>query len=408
MLKETLEPVVKYDLLSPSFFAAPDNTLHRMRTDEPVYWHPRLESWILTRYDDIQSVIRSASFSVDRGGQIARGGSYRVQDQLDWCNHFFAQRMVFSDPPRHTRLRSAAAKLFTSQRVYALQPFIKSVADELIDAVIDVGRMDVIEDFAVPLPALVTAHMLGISRECIAQLKQWSSHMFRLFGAGLATDEVIEATYQSLTACKKFFDEIIAQRRQSPGDDLISQLIVLQEEERSLSEEELTGICITLMAGAYETTTHLIANGLLALLQHPDQLQRLRENWQLIDSAVEEFLRYDGPALSVVRRAVEDTQIGGVHIRAGQKVYCMLQAANRDPARFLEPERLDISRQNNCHIGLGQGIHFCLGAALTRLETKLAIHALVERLPDLRLDTDELTWVSSLAMRGLYSLPVVF
>lgn len=408
MLKEILEPVVKYDLLSPSFFAAPDTTLHRMRAEEPVYWHPLLESWILTRYDDIQRVIRSVSFSVDRGGQIAKGGSYRVQDKLDWCNHFFAQRMVFSDPPRHTRLRAVATKVFTSQMVYGLQPFINSVADELIDAVIDVGRMDVIQDFAVPLPALVTGQMLGISRECIAQLKQWSGDMFMLFGAGLATDEVIEATYGSLTACKKFFDDLIAQRRKSPGEDLISQLIALQEQERSLSEEELTGICITLMAGAYETTTHLIANGLLALLQYPDQLQRLRENWQLLDSAVEEFLRYGGPALSVVRRAIEDTQIGGVHIGAGQKVYCMLQAANRDPARFLEPDRLDISRQNNYHLGLGQGIHFCLGAALTRLETKLAINALVQCLPDLRLDTDELTWVPSLAMRGLYSLPVVF
>lgn len=408
MLKETLEPVVKYDLLSPSFFAAPDTILHRMRAEEPVYWHPLLESWILTRYDDIQSVIRSVSFSVDRGGQIAKGGSSRVQDKLNWCNHFFAQRMVFSDPPRHTRLRAVATKVFTPQMVYGLQPFINSVADELIDAVIDAGRMDVIQDFAVPLPALVTGQMLGISRECIAQLKQWSGDMFMLFGAGLATDEVIEATYGSLTACKEFFDDLIAQRRKSPGEDLISQLIALQDQERSLSEEELTGICITLMAGAYETTTHLIANGLLALLQHPDQLQRLRENWQLLDSAVEEFLRYDGPALSVVRRAIEDTQIGGVHIGAGQKVYCLLQAANRDPARFLEPDRLDISRQNNCHIGLGQGIHFCLGAALTRLETKLAIHALVQRLPELRLDTDELTWVPSLAMRGLDSLPVVF
>lgn len=408
MLKETLEPVVKYDLLSPSFFAAPNNTLHRMRAEEPVYWYPPLESSILTRYDDIQSVIRNSLFSVNRGGQIGKGGSSRVQDKLDWCNHFFAQRMVFSDPPRHTRLRSVAVKVFTPQMVYGLQPLIEKVADELIDAIVDVGCMDVIRDVAVPLPAQVTAQMLGIPRECIADLKQWSGDMFKLFGAGLATDEVIEATYLSLTACKEFFDKLLAQRRKAPADDLISQLIALHEQERSLSEEELTGICITLMAGAYETTTHLIANGLLALLQHPDQLQRLRANWTLIDSAVEEFLRYDGPALSVVRRAIEDTEIGGKAISAGQKLYCMLYAANRDPARFSEPDQLDIGRKDNCHLGLGQGIHFCLGAALTRLETKVAINAIVQRLPDLRLDGDELNWVPSLAMRGLYSLPVVF
>jgi cytochrome P450 len=403
-----LQSTVKYDLLDPSFYVAPDQTLHQMRAEEPVYWDPLLEAWILTRYDDIQSVIRNLGFSVDRGGQIGKGGSSRVQDKLDWCNRFFAQWMVFSDPPRHTRLRTLAAKAFTRQMVYDLEPFIKRVADELIDRVIDVGRMDIIDDFAVPLPALVTGQMLGISRECIADLKQWSGDMFALFGAGLATDEVIEATHRSLIACKKYFDDLIAQRRKNPGDDLIGQLIAAEEQGSTLSEEELTGICITLMAGAYETTTHLIANGLLALLQHPDQLQRLREDLTLIDTAVEELLRYDGPALSVVRRAVEDTQIGSTRVRAGQKVYCMLRAANRDPAQFLEPDRLDIGRQDNSHIGLGQGIHFCLGAALTRLETKLAINAIVQRLPELHLDRDELTWVPSLAIRGLYSLPVVF
>jgi cytochrome P450 len=162
------------------------------------------------------------------------------------------------------------------------------------------------------------------------------------------------------------------------------------------------------MAGAYETTTYLISNGLLALLQHPDQLQRLRENPTLIDSAVEELLRYDGPALSVVRRVIEDTEIGGKCLRTGQKVYCMLHAGNRDPERFPEPDRLDIGRKDNRHLGLGQGIHFCLGAVLTRIETKIAINTIVQRLPDLRLDTHELTWVPNLAMRGLQALPVAF
>jgi cytochrome P450 len=404
MLKET----VKYDLLSPSFYAAPDATLHRMRAKDPVYWHSELEAWILTRYDDIQCVIRDLRFSVDRGGQIGKSRSVRVQDKLDFCNHFFAQRMVFSDPPRHTHLRTLVARAFTPHLADSLQPAIARFANELLDRVQDVGRMDIIGDFAGPLPALVTAQMLGIPREHIPDLKRWSSDMFGLFGAGLATDEVVEATYQSLIACREYFEAQIAQRRKNPGNDVICKLIAVEEQGSKLSEEEIIGACITLMAGAYETTTYLICNGLLALLRHPAQLQRLRENPTLIDSAVEEFLRYDGPALSVVRRAIDDTEIGGKCLRTGQKIYCMLHAGNHDPARFPDPDRLDIDRKDNRHLGLGLGIHFCLGAVLTRIETKIAINTIVQRLPELRLDTDELTWVPNLAMRGLQALPVAF
>lgn len=408
MLKATSELGVKYDLLSPSFYAAPDATFHRMRTEDPVYWHPQLESWILTRYEDIQYVIRDSRFSVDRGGQIGKGGSLRTRDKLDYCNQFFGQWMVFSDPPRHTRLRTLVGKAFTPQLADSLQSAIACLANELIDAVQNVGRMDVIQDFAVPFPILVTAQLLGIPRERIPDLKQWSDDMFALFGAGLATDEVIEATYRTLVACRNYFDTLMQERRTNPGDDLISKLLAVKEQGTRLSEEELTGACITLMAGASEKTTYSISNGLLALLRHPDQLQKLRDNPTLIDSAVEELLRFDGPALSVQRRAIEDTEIGGKCLRRGQKVYCMLHAGNHDPARFPEPDRLDITRKDNRNLGLGLGIHFCMGAALARLETKIAINTIVQRLPALRLDTDELTWIPNFANRGLRALPVAF
>lgn len=408
MFKQTLEPVVKYDLLSPEFYAAPNATLHQMRAEDPVYWHPQLESWILTRYNDIHSVIRDGRFSVDRGGQIGKGGSPRVSDKLNFCNRYFAQWMVFCDPPRHTRLRTLAAKAFTPQLVDSLHSNIKRFANELLNAVQDIGRMEVIRDFAVPLPALVTAGMLGIPKEHIDNLKCWSTDIFMLFGAGFATDSVVEATYHSLVECIKYFDELIVQHRSSPSGDLIDQLLATGDQESILSEEELTAMCITLMVGAYETTTYLISNGLLALFRHPDQLQRLWENPLLIDSAVEEFFRYSGPAFSVVRRAIEDIEIGGKCVQADQKIYCILHAANLDPARFPDPDQLDIGRKDNRHLGLGQGIHFCLGAMLTRLEAKVAINAIVQRFRDLRLDTDELTWMPNLAIRGLYSLPVIF
>lgn len=408
ILNQTLESVVKYDLLSSSFHASPYGTWQQMQLEDPVYWHPQLEAWILTRYDDIQRVIRDVRFSVDRGGKIGRGGSWRVQNKLNYCNHFFTQWMVFSDPPRHTHLRTLVKKAFTLELVESMQSAIAHSTNELIDAVQEVGRMEVIHDFAIPLPSLVTAQMLGIPQARIPDLKRWSTDMFRLFGAGFATDDIIEATYSSLVECREYFEHLIKQRRQNLGYDLISRLISVEEQGNRLSEEELTQVCITMMAGAYETTTHVIGNGLLALLQHPEQLQKLRENPLLIDSTVEELMRYDGPALSVVRRVIEDTEISGKLLKSGQKVYCMLQAGNRDPERFPNPNQLDITRTDNRHLGFGLGMHFCLGALLSRFETRIAINTIIQRLPDLRLDTDELIWESSFAMRGLQALPIAF
>jgi pimeloyl-[acyl-carrier protein] synthase len=408
MLTENSQSRNKYDLLNPLFFADPNPTLHRMRTEEPIYWHSQLQSWILTRYFDIYSTIRDPQFSVDRGGKIGNSLSLQVKDKLDFCNHYFAQWMVFSDPPRHTRLRILVAKAFTPQLVDSLHPLIQKFADELLDAVQGVEEMEIIRDFATPLPALITAYMLGVPREHIPELKRWSRNMFMLFGAGFATTEVVEATYESLVECIKYFEDLITQHRKRPSNNFIDQLIAAEDQGSILSDEELTATCITLMAGAYETTTHLITNGLLALLQHRNQLLMLRENPKLIDHTVEEFFRYCGPAFSVVRRPINDIQIDGKWIRTGQKIYCILHAANHDPARFPEPHRFDITRKDNRHLGLGHGIHFCLGAALTRLETKIAINTIIQRLVDLRLDTENLVWIPNLAMRGLKALPVAF
>ncbi|AFZ58759.1 cytochrome P450 [Anabaena cylindrica FACHB-243] len=408
MLTEILQQGEKYDLLNPLFFANPDATLHQMRTEDPIYWHSQLESWILTRYVDIYNVIRDPRFSVDRGGKIGKSKSLAVKTKLDFCNQYFTQWMVFSDPPRHTRLRNLVGKAFTPQLIESLHPLIQNFADELIDAIQDSGKMEVIHDFAVPLPALVTAKLLGVPQEDIPLLKRWSSNMFMLFGAGWASEEVVETTYQSLVDSIQYFDALIAEYRQSPSDNLINQLIAAEDHGSVLSDEELTATCITFMAGAYETTTYLISNGLLALLQNPEQLQMLQENPLLIDSTVEEILRYCGPAFSVVRRAIADIEINGQLITNGQKIYCVLHAANHDPAKFPNPDKFEITRKENRHLGLGQGIHVCLGAALTRLETKIAINTILQRLQNIRLDTEQLTWIPNLAMRGLEELPIVF
>jgi cytochrome P450 len=398
----------KYDLLNPLFFANPHPILDQMRREDPIYWHSQLESWIVTRYVDVYNIIRDPKFSVDRGGKIGKSKSLLVQDQLNFCNDYFSQWMVFSDPPRHTRLRNLVGKAFTPQLIKSLEPIIQNFADELIDAIPMVGKMDVIEDFATPLPALVTAQFLGIPRQDIPLLKGWSRDMFMLFGSGWASEEIVNATYQSLVASIQYFDDLIAYYRCHPGDNLITQLIAAEDGGSVLSNEEMTATCITLMAGAYETTTYLISNGILALIQHPQQLQMLQANPQLIDSTVEEILRYCGPAFSVVRRAIANVEIDGKLISEGEKVYCVLHAANHDPVKFPHQDQFDITRPENRHLGLGQGVHVCLGAALTRLETKIAINTILQRFQNIQLEHQQLTWLPNLAMRGLQTLPIVF
>lgn len=399
--------ISEYDLFSSDFYASPEATLNDMRLNNPVYWCSRLESWVLTRYKDISSTIRDANFSVDRNGHISRGGSDAAQDKLDFCNNFFASWMVFSDPPRHTFLRSIASQVFTSQTMESLQPTIEEFTFELIQNIRIRGQIELIQDFAIPLPALVTAKMFGIPRSHIAELKHWSSSIFILLGAENASDEAINTTYQNLRKCIKYFQNLVEEHRSSQSDSLINQLANASESGYKLSSEEVATVCIVMMAGAYETTTYLIANGILALLQNPVELKKLKENPTLIDSAVEELFRYCGPAFSVVRRAKLDTQINGQNIQAGQKIYCFLHAGNHDPERFHQPNKLDISRQDNRHLGLGLGIHFCLGAVLTRLETKVAINSLIQSFPNIHLNSSKLDWIPNLAMRGLKELPIV-
>jgi cytochrome P450 len=379
-----------------------------MRENDPVYWHEVLESWILTRYDDVLYAIRDKKFSVDRGGSIGKGGSARVKAKLDWSNQFLLQMMVFSDPPRQTLLRNVVVKAFTPQVIEELRGPTELFVQELLDAVRTTGQMEIVRDLALPLPALVTGQMLGLPRERTEDFKRWSFNMFRLFGAGVASDEIVEDAYDSISECKKYFEAIIEERRRRPGEDLISRLVVARDQDIGLTESELAALCVTLMVGAYETTTHLVTNGVYALLSHPEQLKQLRSEPALIDGAIEELLRYIGPALSIVRRATTDVNFGDKTIRADQNIFCMLHAANHDPAQFTEPDRLNIRRTDNRHLGLGHGIHFCLGAALTRLETKIALNAIVHELPELRLPKESPTWMPNLVIRGLKSLHLAF
>jgi len=401
----------RYDLLAPAFHADPAPVLHRMRRDDPVHWDPTLSAGVLTRHTDVAHAVRSPELSVDRGGSISRTDDADARAALAWCSEFVLRWMVFADPPRHTRLRAAVHRAFTAAMVERLRPTIAATTAEALAAAAPRGRIEIIRELAVPVPATATAALLGLPASDLGLLKAWTADMFALFGAGVASAAVVAAAHASMRACEAYFVDAIAARRRAPGADLISALVA-GPDGAALDDDELVGLAVTLLAGAYETTTHLVGNGVLALLRHPGELARLRAEPALIRNAVEELFRYDGPALSVVRRARIDVAFGDTVVAGGQNVYCMLYAANRDPARFADPDRLDVGRGDTRHLGLGHGIHFCLGAALSRLEAEVMIGAVVG-LDRLELDRDALgggepEFLPNLAIRGVAALPVRF
>lgn len=401
-----------YDLLDPAFHADPAPTLAAMRANDPVWWDPVLQAWVLTRHDDVAFAVSDVSLSVDRGGSISRNVDPAVHDELRWSSQFVQRWMVFADPPEHTRLRTAVHGAFTTPRMKQLVPQIERLTSEAIARVSADGAMELMEDVAVPVPALVTAALLGVPPDDVDRLKDRTAEAFALFGAGVASSELVLRSYQSLRAMEAYFAGLLGSRRVRPGDDVISQLVTSADAD-ALTDDDLIGLCITLLAGAFETTSFLVGNGMWALLRHPEQLGWLRRHPDAVAHAVEEIFRFDGPATSVVRTTVQRTEFpSGAVIDGGQNLYCMLYAANRDPARFDDPDRFDVRREDVSHVGLGRGIHFCLGGPLARLEATILLRQLTQ-LEDLRLDRDAFPsggprYVPNLAIRGLDALYLRF
>jgi cytochrome P450 len=398
----------KYELLTPQFYADPHPTFQRMRAEDPVYWDPRLRMWFLVRYDDIQSIARDPRFTAMRADHFGRDAPASVQDKVEVVNRFLSGFLLFNDPPTHTRLRNLVGKAFAPHVTEQLLPFIRKFVDDAIDAVRGQGRMEVVRDLARPLPSAVIARMLGIPTEEIHRFKGWTDDLFSLVGSPVATAELVETGHRGVVGLKDFFRETIARRRKEPGEDLLSLLIHAEDQGQILNDEEIVATCALLLVAGYETTTHLITNGLMALLRNPDQLQLLRDNPELIGSAVEEFLRYRSAAFRLMRRAREDVEIGGHPVRAGQVVFGLLHAGNRDPAHFKDPERLDITRKSIANLGFGHGPHFCVGASIARLETRIVINAMIQRLPGLALTAEPLEWLPTSVVHGVRALHVTF
>ena len=408
-MSSTSIPTLDHDWLTPAFLADPYPLYHRLRSEAPVYWSERLSTWILTRYSDVVAALREPGRLSNAGRMAALLDKLpeTLRPNLELLYQHYSVGLIFSDPPDHTRLRALVTKAFTPAMVERMRPRIQKVVSELLDAVESRGAMDVIADFAYPLPATVICEMLGLPQSDRPQFRRWSDDIIGLLGAG-ADAERAERGQRSLRDLREYYRHIIGERRNRPGEDLISALIHAHEQGQRLSEAELLSTSVTLLTAGQETTTSLIANGLLALLRNPDQLQLLKRSPSLMASAVEEFLRYDSPVQRQLRLAKEDFELDGHRIRKGEIVSPFLGAANRDPAQFPNPDRLDITRTDNRHTAFGYGIHFCVGAPLARLEAPIAFSTLLSRLPNLRLAGQAPEFKPDVTVRGLKALTVAF
>jgi pimeloyl-[acyl-carrier protein] synthase len=388
----------------PAFHANPHPFYHRLRAADPVH-QTALGFWVLTRYDDVVTALRDPRFG--RAGfepflEAVYGGpteAGRLQPS-----------MLFRDPPDHTRLRGLVNKAFTPRVIEAMRPRIQGIVDSLLDRAQEARAMDVIADLAYPLPVTVICEMLGVPVGDHETIKQWSADVARSLDAiGMGSDtEVADRGRQGRRGLGDYFRGLVAERRKAPREDLLSLLIAAEEQGDKLSEGELLSTCVLLFIAGHETTVNLIGNGLLALLRHPEQLALLKSNPSLIQSAVEELLRYDGPVDRTARITNADVELGGRTITKGSMVVAAIGAANRDPAHFPDPDRLDITRADSRHIAFGFGIHFCLGAPLARVEGQIAIGTVLRRLPALALSTATPEWRESSVLRGLKALPVTF
>ena len=394
-----------FQLLDPAVMADPYPFYHRLRVHDPVHWDPFMHTWLVTGYADAVTVLRS--FSADRTPrteQLGRGGL----DAMAPMARVMSRQMLFLDPPEHTRLHKMCAAAFTRQRIERLRERIQAVADELLDAALPSGRMDVIGDFAGPLPAIVTAELLGVPREDHRRIKAWSEVMAEMIGSSQHNPDRVRHIVAGLEGMTAYFQAAMRAHERQPGDGLLGLLMDAEVDGARLSEEEILAMTFLLLVGAQETTTNLIATGLLTLLRAPEALAQLRDDPAIINTAVEELLRHVSPTQATFRIAPEDCVLGGKAIRRGDTVTPVLAAANRDPARFPDPDRLDLTRPDNRHLAFGWSTHFCLGAPLARMEGAIALTTLLRRLPGLALADAAPRWREILVLRGLTALAVTF
>lgn len=406
MVQSLVEPDI--DLMEADAISDPHGYFARLREEQPVFWDKRYRSWIVLSHRHVSEALRDERFSSDRIEPYIRKklSGPETDPLVRQAFEVLSGWMVFKEEPSHTRLRRLCNQAFTPKSITQLRERAETLCSELIDAV-PPGEFDLIATVAAPLPSIIIAEMLGVPIEDRVDFESWTAKVSPLVSTGLDDPTRYGSVAEGMNRLVKYFPKLITRYRAEPTDNLISALVRAQDLSDALSEAELMATCTLMLFGGHETTSNFIANGVLALLRHPDQLAAVREDRVDIKVALEEFMRYDGPGKTVVRVAREDFEFAGRSIKAGQRVFLILSVANRDPLAFDEPERLKLDRGQLRHVGFGFGTHFCLGAPLARLEVGIAIPQVVKRFSNLALAPGPLKWLPYLGTRGLRELRLV-
>jgi len=362
-----------------------------LRERYPLYYNEEKKFWALSRFDDVLNAANDFETFSSEGGITIEGGGNLLP------------MMILMDPPRHDRLRSIVSRAFTSKRVAELEPRIRKLADELMEEFISKGGGDLVDALASPIPSLVIADMLGVPGEDRAKFREWSDAAIR---QDPNVPETQKAGMVAARALYEYFGHVVEERRKKPAEDLVTALIHAEVDGERLTQQELLGFCFLLLVAGNETTTNLISNGAIVLAENPDQRRAIREDFSLLPKAIEEILRFDGPVQGLARTLTRDAELHGQKVMAGEKILLLYGAANRDERRFDRPDVFDIHRKERSHLAFGQGRHFCLGAALARLEGQLAFEALLKRTPEYQLVPGGREYLHSGPIRGLDKLIV--
>ena len=390
------------------FLRDPFPLFRSLREADPVHWSPRLKAWVLTRYDDCRSVLLDREISSDRlrpyFATLPGPEAARIADITRYLTHW----MVFRDPPEHSRLRKLTSKVFHVQSMHAMRPQVEALAAWLLGRTGDREDIDFIADFAGPLPGLVIMAMLGVPRENLPLIKRLSDDMALFIGSSRMSAQKYDVAQAATHEMADFFRALIGKRRAAPQGDLLTRLVQLEEDGERLSEDELVATCILLLFAGHETTTNHIANAMLALLRFPGELAALRADPALAPRAVEELLRYDGPSGAQVRVVKVEQELRGRTLKPGERIFLMLNAANRDPDAYDDPDRLELRRKEVPHLSFGFGLHICLGFPLARMEGQVALPAVLKHWKRIELAQPEkrLEWLNSMVFRGMTSLPL--
>jgi cytochrome P450 len=391
----------------PEFLAAPYPLFARMRAEDPVHWSPRLKSWVLTRYDDIKRVcLEPERMSSDRLRPFFASVPGHEAERLANIVRYLSLWMVFKDPPDHTRLRRLTSRVFHNKSMQAMRPQVEAICARLLARIGERDHIDFVADFAGPLPCMVIMAMLGVPDDDLDLVKRLSDEMALFIGSSRLSDEKYRIAEDATREMAAYFRRLILLRREAPGRDLTTELVQLEDAGDRLSDDELVATCILLLFAGHETTTNHLANGLLSLLQFPGEMARLRSDPGLAPAAVEELLRFEGPSAAQVRIVKQAHLMGGKHLAEGDRVFMMLNAANRDPEVFDDPDRLDLGRDAPPHLTFGFGLHICLGFPLARLEGQIALPAVLRTFRHIELTGMKPEWINSLVFRGMKHLEV--